>query len=152
MSTHLCLYIDINTCYDTLLTRAAQPYHIKENMKRDVRQKQVSELLAVRKKTRANLVSLLKLSGELETVYQTYPKLQSVVGHAAWQSLTDLVYQELLQHNLDPENLEVAERIRLNMVRLEDIAAASLVRDDTGLRDVLSRVLIFRLTNGLVTK
>lgn len=97
------------------------------------------------------LVRLLNLSAELETVYQTYPRLRAVVGYAAWQQLTDSLYQQLLSLNLAPTDAELRSRVVANFVRLEDISASTLVRDTAGLRDTLSRTLQFRLINGLAT-
>ena len=94
---------------------------------------------------------LLKLSQELETVYKTYPKLRGVVGYGAWHELTDKVYRQVLELNLHPEDEQLRADIATNFNRLEDIAAAALVRDHAGLREILSRVLRFRLMNGLAT-
>ncbi len=121
-------------------------------MKKDVRKKERVYVSAARIEARRNLVTLLKLSQELETVYQTYPKLRNVVGHEAWTTLTDIVYAQLLDLNLNPTDPEIRERVAKNIERLEDLSASTLVRDQTGLRDTVSRVLIFRLSNNLVTQ
>lgn len=106
---------------------------------------------SARKNTRQLLVRLLKLAQELETIYQTYPRLQSVVGYEAWQQLTDVVYRQLLDINLEPEDRVIRGVVAENLTSLEDLAASTLVRDRAGLRDTLSRVLMFRIKNGLAT-
>lgn len=121
-------------------------------MKKDVRLKHRSGLYISRKQVRQQLVDLLKLSQELETVYQTYPKLRAVVGQMAWQGMGDHVYKQILMVHLNPLDEEARERVDRNISRLEDISAASLVRDQTGLRDILARVLMFRIANNLVHK
>ena len=120
-------------------------------MKKDVRLKYRPGSFSSSKFANYQLVRLLKLSQELETVYKTYPKLRSVVGYQAWQELTDNVYAQVLKLNLNPEDESLRSDISANFNRLEDIAAAALVRDRAGLRDILSRVLQFRLINGLAT-
>lgn len=121
-------------------------------MKKDLRPKHRDGLIVARKQAKDQLVELLKLTQELETVYETYPKLRSVVGENAWHSLTDVVYQQLLGLNLEPTNQAIRKGVLKNIERLEDISAASLIRDETGLRDILSRVLTFRFANNLLTK
>lgn len=113
---------------------------------------QSSQNPAQRRERRAvgrELTRLLELSQELQTIYQTYPKLRAMVGAEAWQGLTDVVYGQLLELNLAPSNRQLKQSIELNLTRLEDLSASSLVRGDTGLRDTLSRVLIFRISNRL---
>lgn len=119
-------------------------------MKKDVRLKHRSGLICSRKNARQQLVDLLKLSQELETVYQTYPKLRAVVGKAAWESMGDYVYRQILLLHLNPADADAQKAVSKNISRLEDISAASLIRDDIGLRDILSRVLLFRISNNLV--
>lgn len=121
-------------------------------MKKDVRPKTSGEFSATRLQTRQSLVKVLQLSLELETVYKTYPKLRSIVGHTAWQSMADVAYQQLLELNLDPANIEARKCVELNISRLEDIAATCLVRDETGLRDTVARVLTYRIANNLATR
>lgn len=120
-------------------------------MKKDLRIKIRPRDAFASKFVRHQLVYLLKLSDELETVYQTYPRLRSLVGYAAWQELTDLVYRQLLELNLAPRKRELRREVVANFTRLEDISASTLVRDGAGLKDTLSRVLQFRLINRLAT-
>ena len=120
-------------------------------MKKDVRIKIRPRDSFASKFVRHQLVYLLKLSDELETVYQTYPRLRSLVGYSAWQELTDSVYRQLLELNLAPRNRELRRIVVANFTRLEDISSSTLIRDHTALRDTLSRVLQFRLINKLAT-
>lgn len=96
------------------------------------------------------MLRLLKLSDELETIYQTYPKLRRVVGHQAWQELSDQVYRDLLELNVKPDRFELRLRIDDALADLEDIAIGSLVRDRTGLKGTAAQVLRFRLKHGLI--
>jgi ABC-type phosphate transport system auxiliary subunit len=118
-------------------------------MKDDVRKKLGKQSSSSSFFVKYELVRVLNLASELETVYKTYPKLQSVVGHQAWQELTDVVYRDLLRLNLDNANLQLRQDISENFRRLEDISASTLVRDHHALRDTLARVLRYRITNGL---
>ncbi len=120
-------------------------------MKKDVRIKFRSGITRTPKTVRQQLVYVLQLADDLAASYRGYSELQAVVGPVAWQSLSDTVYRDLLALNLDPANQSLAEQIRLNTLRLEDIAASTLVRDAAGLRETLARVLQFRLINGLAT-
>ncbi len=131
-------------------------------MKKDVRKKrpgfsrsrnsQTPAARAAHKAVATELTRLLGLAQELQTVYQTYPTLRAMVGAEAWQGLTDVAYRQLLELNLDTSNSELRQRIELNLTRLEDLSASSLVRTSTGLRDTLSRVLIYRISNRLAKK
>lgn len=121
-------------------------------MNKDVRKKERPEFRVTSKFVREQMLALLKLIDELETAYQTYPRLRGVVGHEAWQQLTDIVYRQLLDLNLKPKSRNLRDEISANLTQLEDLAASTLIRDRTGLRDTASRVLRFRLQNGLVAR
>jgi hypothetical protein len=116
-------------------------------MKDDVRKKSAASRSSLF--VRYEMVRLLNLTLELETIYQTYPKLQSIVGHSAWQELTDVVYRDLLSLNLDATNNGLKTGIAENFRRLEDVSSSTMIRDSSGLRDTVSRVLRYRITNGL---
>lgn len=119
-------------------------------MKDDVRTKTGAPFPRGSKLAKRQLARLLELTSELDTVYHTYPGLRALVGRNAWRSLGDTVYMQLMHLNLNREDHVLVREIEQNFNRLEDIASAALFRDDTGLRELVSRVLIFRLQNGLV--
>lgn len=121
-------------------------------MKDDVRKKFREQASRSSLFVKYEIVRVLQLSQELETVYQTYPRLQSVVGHQAWQQLTDVIYRDLLTLNLNTTDADLRRDISENFRRLEDISASTMVRDGHGLRDTLARVLRYRITNGLATR
>lgn len=98
------------------------------------------------------LVDLLERSAELETNYQGYAQLRSVVGKNAWRSLTDHVFGQILELNLRRGNADLLNAIEQNMIRLQDITDSMAIHDDAALRETLSRVLTFRLINGLSVK
>lgn len=118
-------------------------------MKKDVRKKVRPPFRISSKYVQVQLLGVLKLTDELQTVYQTYPKLRKFVGDEAWQRLTDVPYQQLLQLNLHPRDKALRNRYAKNMIRLEDIMASTRTRDRAGLKHTLSQVLIYRIENGL---
>lgn len=119
-------------------------------MNKDVRKKDRPEFRVSSKMVRENLLTLLKLTDELKAIYDTYPKLRRVVGENAWEQLTDVVYRQLLEYNLDAKDAKLRRMIQLNLARLEELAESTAVRDRAGLRDTTARVLMFRLQNQLV--
>jgi hypothetical protein len=120
-------------------------------MKKDVHKKRPAFRVSS-KYVRDHLLELLKLTEDLETIYQTYPKLQIFVGHQAWQQLTDVPYRQLLDLNLQPNRKELRDGFAKNILHLEDLAASTLIRDRTAFRDTLSRILRFRIQNGLAAE
>ena len=100
---------------------------------------------------RQHLVGLLRLTEELRVGYETYPRLQAVVGREAWEQLTDVPYRQLLELNLHPRDRALRDAAAKNILRLEDLAASLLVRDRSGLNDSVTRVLRYRIENGLAT-
>lgn len=118
-------------------------------MKKDVRKK-VRPLFRISSKyVQQQMLEVLKLTDELQAAYQTYPRLRKFVGDEAWQRLTDVPYQQLLELNLSQQNKPLRDRYGKNMLRLEDILASTSVRDRDGLKHTLSQVLIYRIENGL---
>ncbi|MDP9211750.1 MAG: hypothetical protein M3N59_00515 [bacterium] len=99
-----------------------------------------------------HLVDLLRLTDDLQTAYETYPRLQSLVSEEAWNQLTDVPYRQLLELNLRPGDRSLRDAAARNVLRLEDVLASTLVRDRTGFNDTLTRVLRFRIVNGLATR
>lgn len=116
-------------------------------MRKDLRIKIRPDASFSSKYIRHQLMKLLELSRELAGVYQTYPRLRRVVGREAWQQLTDTVYQELLMLNLKPGDARLRKQITKDSQRLEDILGSTVTRDHAGLKDTLSRVLMFRITH-----
>ena len=96
-----------------------------------------------------HLAGLLRLTEELRVGYETYPRLQAVVGREAWEQLTDVPYRQLLELNLSPRDRKLRDAAARNILRLEDLAASLLVRDRSGLNDSVTRVLRYRIQNGL---
>ena len=119
-------------------------------MHKDLRKKERPDFHGPRTFVQTRMLRLLKLSDELETVYQTYPKLRRVIGHQAWQQLSDQIYRDLLELNVQPDRFELRLRIDDALADLEDIAVGSLVRDRTGLKATAAQVLRFRLKHGLI--
>lgn len=101
---------------------------------------------------RRHLTDLLKLTDELRTAYETYPRLQAVVDREAWDQLTDVPYRQLLELNLNLGDRQLRDNAANNIVALEDIAASMQVRDRTGLNDTVTRLLRYRIVNGLATR
>ncbi|MEX2209745.1 MAG: hypothetical protein WD603_02090 [Patescibacteria group bacterium] len=99
-----------------------------------------------------HLVDLLRLTDELQAVYETYPRLQSLVSEEAWSQLTDVPYRQLLELNLRPDDRGLRDAAAGNILRLEDLLTSTLVRDRTAFNDTLTRVLRFRIVNGLATR
>ncbi len=95
------------------------------------------------------LVELLERSAALERDYLEYPELRAVVGKRAWRSLTDHLFTQVLELNLQRGNNALLKAIEENMIRLQDIADSMAIHDEQALRETLSRVLTFRLANGL---
>lgn len=98
---------------------------------------------------RQHLADLLRLTEELRVGYETYPRLQAVVDSEAWEQLTDVPYRQLLELNIRPRDRKLRDAAARNVLRLEDLAASLLVRDRSGLNDSVSRVLRYRIENGL---
>ncbi len=121
-------------------------------MKKDVRKKVRPAFRVSSKYVQGHLLELLKLTDELETVYQTYPMLRKFVGHEAWQRLTDVPYRQLLKLNLEPQQRSLRDAFAKNMLRLEDLSVSTAVRDRAGLRTTLSQILVYRIENNLATK
>ncbi len=121
-------------------------------MKKDVRKKLRPAFRVSSRYVRKHLLELLKLTQELEAVYQTYPRLRRLIGSEAWQQLTDVPYRQLLELNLSPRQRSLRDSYAKNQLRLEDLAASTIIRDRSGLRNTLSLLLIYRIENGLATK
>lgn len=100
---------------------------------------------------RQHLTGLLRLTEELRVGYGTYPRLQAVVDPEAWEQLTDVPYRQLLELNVRPRDRGLRDAAAKNILRLEDLAASLLIRNRTGLNDTVSRVLRYRIENGLAT-
>lgn len=100
---------------------------------------------------RKHLTDLLRLTDELRTAYETYPRLQAIVDAEAWEQLTDVPCRQLLELNVRPRDRKLRDAAARNILRLEDLAASMLTRDRTGLNDTVSRVLRYRIENGLAT-
>jgi hypothetical protein len=121
-------------------------------MKKDVRKKSRPLFRVSSEYVQRHLLELLKLTDELNTAYDTYPRLQRLIGREAWQQLTDVPYRQLLELNLNPRKRSLRDAYAKNQLRLEDMATSMVVRDRSGLRQTLSQVLIYRIENGLATK
>lgn len=121
-------------------------------MKKDVRKKIRPRFAVSSQFIRQHLLDLLKLTEELETGYQSYAKLRQLVGYEAWQQLTDVPYRQLLDLNRQPANRQLRDDFGRNVLWLEDLAMSMLTRDQSGLHDTLTRVLRYRLVNGLAMK
>jgi hypothetical protein len=119
-------------------------------MNKDLRKKERPDFNVPSTFVQTRMLKLLKLSDELEVIYQTYPKLRRVVGHEAWQELSDRIYQDLLKLNLNPDRFELRMQIDEALADLEDLSVSTLVRDKGGLKDTAARVLRVRLKNGLI--
>lgn len=119
-------------------------------MHKDLRKKERPDFNVPSTFVKSRMLRLLKLSDELETIYQTYPKLRRIVGHEAWQELSDRIYRDLLELNLNLDRFELRMRIDDALADLEELAASSLVRDRSGLKNTAARVLRFRLKHGLI--
>jgi hypothetical protein len=120
-------------------------------MKKDVRKKSRPAFRVSSQYVRKHLLELLRLTEELNTLYDTYPRLQRLIGPEAWQQLTDVPYRQLLELNLNPRKRSLRDAYAKNQLRLEDVAASTVVRDRMSLRHTLSLILIYRIENGLAT-
>ncbi len=121
-------------------------------MKKDVRKNSRPAFRVSSQYVRKHLLELLKLTEELEGMYQTYPRLRRLIGSEAWQQLTDVPYRQLLELNLSPRDRSLRDAYAKNQLRLEDVAASGIVRDRGALRHTLSLILIYRIENGLATR
>ncbi len=101
---------------------------------------------------RKHLAGLLRLTEELRVAYETYPRLQAVVDAEAWEQLTDVPYRQLLELNVRPRDRKLRDAAAKNILRLEDLSASLLVRDRSGLNDSVTRVLRYRIENGLAVR
>jgi hypothetical protein len=119
-------------------------------MNKDLRKKERPDFNVPSTFVKTRMLKLLKLSDELNVIYDTYPKLRRVVGQEAWQELTDRVYRDLLELNVEPDRFELRLRIDDALADLQELSESSLVRDRTGLKETASRVLHFRLKHGLI--
>ena len=120
-------------------------------MKRDITKKLKPQFEVNSAYVRQPLADLLRLTEELRVGYETYPRLQAVVGAEAWEQLTDVPYRQLLQLNLSPRDRTLRDAAAKNILQLEDLAASLLIRDRSGLNDSVTRVLRYRIINGLAT-
>ncbi len=119
-------------------------------MKRDITPKIRAPFQADNAYVKRHLLELLTLIDELRVAYETYPKLQAMVSVDAWNQLTDLPYRQLLELNLAPRDRKLRDAVARNMLRLEDLSASTLIRDRSGFNDTLTRVLRYRIVNGMV--
>ena len=119
-------------------------------MHKDLRKKERPDFNVPSTFVKTRMLKLLKLSDELNVIYDTYPKLRRVVGKEAWQELTDQVYRDLLELNLQLDRFELRLRIDDALADLQELSESSLVRDRTGLKDTAARVLRFRLKHRLI--
>jgi hypothetical protein len=121
-------------------------------MKRDIFKKSKPRFEVSSTYVRKHLAGLLQLTEELRVGYETYPRLQAIVAREAWEQLSDVPYQQLLELNLSPRDRRLRDAAAKNILRLEDLVASLLVRDRIGLNDTVTRVLRYRLENGLATQ